>query len=304
MRIAIIGAGGVGGYYGGLLARAGYEVHALARGAMLEALGARGLEVRTPDAHWTVPVRATDDAAALSASLGEGDLAVVAVKAYSLAEVAPAVAQLAARGTDVLPLLNGVEAADQLATLGVPRARIVGGVTYISAARTAPGVVERRSPFQRVLAGELEGGVSPRAERIAAAFTSAGAEARAVDDIALALWQKFVFLVSLSAVCGLARSPIGPLRESALGRRLIERAVREVVAVGRARGVALAAGEEARVLALIDSLPSAMMPSFLLDLEAGGQTELDVLSGAVARFADETGVTTPVHDTAAAALAH
>lgn len=303
MRVAIIGAGGVGGYYGGLLARAGYEVHLLARGAHLDALRRRGLEVHTPDGRWTVPVQATDDATALAEAFGPDDLALVAVKAYSLAEVAPAVQQLAARGAAVLPLLNGVDAADRLATFGVARAQLLGGVTYISAARTAPGVAERRSPFQRVLVGELAGDASERAERVAAAFRDAGAEAQAVDDIALALWQKYVFLVTLSAVCGLARSPIGPLRDTALGRRLIERAVREAVAVGRARGVALPADEEARVLALVVSLPAAMKPSFLLDLEAGGRTELDVLSGAVVRFADQAGIDTPVHDTAAAALA-
>ncbi len=303
MRVAIIGAGGVGGYYGAQLARHGYEVHLLARGAHLDAIRARGLDIRTPDGTWAVPVHATDDPTALADAFGPGDLAVVAVKAYSLAEIAPAVRLLADRGTVILPLLNGVDAADRLAALGVARTQLVGGVTYVSAERTAPGIVMRHSPFQRVLVGELHGGVSDRTERIAAAFRAAGADAQATADIALALWQKFVFLVSMSAACGLARSPIGPLRDSALGRRLIERAVREAAAVGRARGIALPATEEARVLALVDSVPAGMKPSFLLDVEAGGRTELEVLSGAVARFAEEAGVDTPVHDTAAAALA-
>ena len=302
MKVAIIGAGGVGGYYGGLLARAGCDVHLLARGAHLDALRTRGLEIRTPEATWTTSVHATDDPAVLAGAFGPGDLVVVAVKAYSLAEVAPAVGLLAERGATVLPLLNGVDAASSLVGLGVAREQLLGGVTYISAARTGPGLIELRSAFQRVLMGELHGGVSERASRIAAAFGHAGADAQAVDDIALALWQKFVFLVSLSAVCGLARSPIGPLRETALGRRLIERAVREAVAVGRARGVALPEDEEARVLGLVDSLPAAMKPSLLLDLETGGRTELDVLSGAVARFAAEVAIETPIHDTAAAVL--
>jgi 2-dehydropantoate 2-reductase len=151
--------------------------------------------------------------------------------------------------------------------------------------------------------GELSGGVSQRAERIASAFREAGVDASASEDIALALWQKFVFIASVSAVCGLARSPIGPLRDSALGRRLIERAVREVATVGRVRGVALPADEESRTLALIASLPPAATPSFLRDVQAGGPTELDILSGAVSRLAESTGIETPVHDTAAAALA-
>jgi 2-dehydropantoate 2-reductase len=248
-------------------------------------------------------VHATDDPTALAREIGGGDLAVLAVKAYSLAEVAPVVRLLAERGAAVLPLLNGVDATDRLAALGVPPPSVLGGITYISAARTAPGVVERRSPFQRVLVGEPAGGVSERAERVAGLFAAAGADALAVDDVALALWQKFVFIVSLAAACGLARSPVGPLRETPLGRRLIERAVREAAAVGRARGVALPDDEEARVLALIASLPAVMTPSFLLDLEAGDRTELDVLSGAVVRFAEAAGIETPVHETAAAVLA-
>jgi 2-dehydropantoate 2-reductase len=303
VRVAIIGAGGVGAYYGGLLARAGTPVHLFARGAHLDALRARGLEVHTPEGNWRCPVHATGDPGALAREIGDGDLAVVAVKAYSLAEVAPVVRLLAERGAAVLPLLNGVDAVDRLAGLGVAPASVLGGVTYISAARTVPGVVERRSPFQRVIVGEAAGGVSERAARVAALFAAAGADALAVDDVALALWQKFVFIVSLAAACGLARSPVGPLRETPLGRRLIERAVREAVAVGRARGVALPDGEEERVLALIASLPAAMTPSFLLDLQARRPTEIDVLSGAVARFAAAAGIDAPVHETAAAALA-
>lgn len=303
MKVAIIGAGGVGAYYGALLARGGTAVHVFARGAHLEAIRSRGLEVRTPDGDWTAPLAATDDPSALAQEFGPGDLAVLAVKAYSLEEVAPVTRSLAERGTHVLPLLNGVDVTERLARLGVSPASVLGGVTYISAARTAPGVVERRSPFHRVLVGELAGGPSERAARVAALFAAAGVDARAVDDVALTLWQKFVFLVSISAVCGLARSPIGPLRETALGRRLIERAVREAAAVGRARGVALPADEEGRVLSLIDALLPEMKPSFLLDVEAGGRTELEVLSGAVARFAAEAGIEAPVHETAAAALA-
>jgi 2-dehydropantoate 2-reductase len=298
VRILVVGAGGVGGYYGGVLARAGHEVRVLARGANLGALRSRGIEVRTPEGAWRGPVQATDDVR----HLGEVEVAVVAVKSYSLDSVAAATRTLAERGAAVLPLLNGVDAADRLAAAGVPRERLLGGVTYISAVRLAPGVFERRSPFQRVLVGELGGGTSERAERIAGAFRDAGADAQAASDIALALWQKFVFLVAISAACGLARTPVGPLRESALGRRLIERAVREAAATGRARGVALPADDEARVLGLIASLPAAMAPSFLLDVEAGGPTELDILSGAVSRFAAAAGVETPVHDTAAAVL--
>jgi 2-dehydropantoate 2-reductase len=298
MNIAILGAGGVGGYFGGILARAGNRVAMLARGAHLEALRARGLEVRAPEGTFTVAVEAVDDADELQGI----ELAVVAVKSYSLAEIAPAARLLAERGAVVLPLLNGVEAADRLIAAGVPGEEVLGGLAEISAVRTGPGTVERRSPFQRIVAGERAGGTSERVERIAAAFREAGAEARASAGITVDLWRKFAFITTMSAACGLARAPIGPVREAPLGNLLIERALREVAAVARALGVALPAEMEAGILAAIGSMPEAMKPSFLLDLESGGPTELDDLSGAVSRLGRQTGVETPVHDVATAAL--
>ena len=299
MRIAILGAGGVGGYYGGILARAGHAVALLARGAHLEALRKRGLEVRTPEGTFMAAVVATDE----PRELGEVELAVVAVKSYSLPEIVPAARLLAERGADVLPLLNGVEAADRLVDQGVPGERVLGGLTEISAARLGPGVVERRSAFQRVVVGErAAGGLSERAERIAAAFREAGADARASADITADLWRKLAFIATMSAACGLARSPIGPVRRAPLGNLLIERALAEVIAVARARGVALAADVEEKILAFINSLPDPMRPSFLTDLESGGPTEIDDLCGAVSRLGREAGVETPVHDVATAAL--
>jgi 2-dehydropantoate 2-reductase len=298
MRIAILGAGGVGSYYGGLLARAGHPVALLARGSHLDALRERGLEVRTPEETFTVGVTA----AGAPEELGPADLAIVAVKTYSLAEVAPAARLLAVGGAEVLPLLNGVEAAGRLIELGVPGDRVLGGLTEISAARISPGVVERRSPFQKVVVGELAGGLSERAERIAAAFQKAGAEGRASADITADLWRKFAFISTMAAACGLSRSPAGPIREAPLGRLLLERAIREVVAVGRARGLALGEEDVARILAFIESLAPGIKPSFLLDLEAGRPTEIDDLSGAVSRLGRLAGVETPVHDVATAAL--
>lgn len=303
MRVAVIGVGGIGGYYAGLLARAGQDVFALARGANLAALREHGLVVRTPDEEWSSAITVSDDAGELSDAFEAEDLVLVTTKAYSLDEVAPAVKVFAERGSLVLPLLNGVETAERLAELGVPREQVIGGVTYISAARIEPGVVERRSAFQRVIVGEFPKGVSRRTEKIATLFADAGAEAMASEDITLALWQKFIFLASVAAACGLTRRPVGPLRESALGVRLLQRAVREAVAVGRARGVSLPEDEEQRVLNLINSLPGAMQPSLLLDLQAGAPTEVAVLSGAIARFAEEDGLETPIHDVAAIALA-
>ena len=298
MKIAILGAGGVGGYYGGTLARAGHEIAMLARGAHLDALRGRGLEVRTPEGTFT----ATVQAAGAPEEIGAADYAVLAVKNYSLPEIAPAVRLLAERGAVIVPLLNGVDVAERLIERGVPAERVLGGLTEISAARTAPGVVERRSAFQRVVVGERDGGISGRVERIVAAFREAGAEARVSQDITADLWRKLTFIAAMSAACGLTRSPVGPIRSRPLGQLLIERAVHEVAAVARARGVALTEEDTARILAFIASLPDGIKPSFLLDVEAGGPTEIDDLSGAVSRFGRLAGVETPVHDVATVVL--
>ncbi len=298
MRIAVVGAGGVGGYFGGAMARAGHDVRMLARGEHLKAIGSSGLEIREPGVSWTVRVLASDDAGELLPA----DLAIVAVKSYSLPEVAPVARRLAESGAIVVPLLNGVEAFESLRAQGVPAERMLAGLTVISAEKTAPGVVTRKSDFRRVVVGERGGGASERAGRVAAAFRDAGAEARVSEDIAVDLWRKFLFLTTLAAACGLARAPIGVVREAPLGPELLERAGREIAAVARARGVALPVGEEDRVLQTMAALPADMKPSFLLDLERGGPNELDILSGAVSRFGRACGVPTPVHDTAVAAL--
>lgn len=299
MKIAILGAGGVGGYYGGILSRAGHEVAILARGAHLDALRAKGLEIRTPEGTFTAAVTATDD----PAGLGAVDYAILAVKNYSLPEIAPAVRTVAEAGAVIVPLLNGVEVADRLVAAGVPKERVLEGLTEISAVKAGPGVIQRTSPWARIVVGERDAATSERAERIVAAFREAGAEARVSADITADLWRKFVFIASMATVCGLARSPVGPIRSDGLGRLLIERAVREAVAVARALGVELGDGEFARVMSFVDTLPPSAKPSFLLDLEAGGSTELDDLSGTVSRLGRKAGVETPMHDVATFVLA-
>ncbi len=294
----MLGAGAIGAYYGGQLARTGHDVTLFARGENLAAIRQRGLEIRTSDGSSVVHLAATDRAQ----ELGAADFAILGVKSYSLDGIAPVVQRVAQLGAAIVPFLNGVETTDRLIELGVPRKSLVGGVTRISVARVQPGVVERRGVFQNVVIGELDGKITDRITRIAAAFREAGADARASDQITVELWQKFVFIAAIAAACGLARTPVGPLRDRPLGRRLLQRAVQEVVDVARARGIHLPDDEATRTMAAIDALPPGTKPSFLLDLESGGPTELDMLSGAVARYAEVAGVASPVHDTVTAVL--
>ncbi len=302
MKIAILGAGGVGGYYGGLLGRAGHDVTLLARGAHLDALRERGLEIRTPAETFVVPVRVAETAE----EIGPVDVAMISVKTYSLDEIAPAADILARQGADILPVLNGVDAPDRLIAQGLPPERVLAGLVEISAARVAPGVIELRSPFYRMVCGERDplnpGGVSERTERIAAAFREAGIEARASAEIQVDVWRKFAFIAAMAAACGLARSPVGAIRDKPMGHLLIERLIRETLAVGRALGVALPDDTDTRILSFVDGLAAPMKPSLLLDLEAGGRTEIDDLSGAVSRLGRKAGVETPSHDVATAVL--
>lgn len=300
MRIAILGAGGVGGYFGALLARAGHDVVLYARGANLAAIRANGITIRDANGSFSVPIGATNDVAELAGAV----VAIVAVKSYSLAEIAPVAVELAHAGTTIVPLLNGVEAADDLERFGVARDQIMGGQTNVSAFKAEPGVVQRALWKERIVVGELDGKLSSRAMELVEVLRSAEIEAIATTNIVVELWRKFNMLCAMAAACGMARSDVAGIRDTKLGHLLIERAVNEIAAVGRARGVAIPASQESDMMRGIDALPGTMKPSFLLDVERGGPTELDVLSGAVSRFGYDTGIATPVHDTAAAVLAH
>ena len=299
MRIAVIGAGGVGGYFGALLARAGHEVILFARGEHLDAIRKNGIVIKDHDETYAVPVNATDRADDLQGA----DWAMLAVKSYSVPEVADLIAQLAKGGAAIVPILNGVSVAESLESAGVPRAQILGGTTLMNAHRTAPGVIEHLSRKERFVVGELDGTMSHRAQAIAASMQSTGVESLATREIVLELWQKFNMLCAASAACGMARSNLGTIRDTELGRILLERAVREIAAVARAMHVPIPSTQEEDAMARIDAMPATLKPSFAVDVERGGPTELDVLSGAVSRFGRNTGVPTPVHDTAAAVLA-
>ena len=298
MRIAIIGAGGVGGYYSAKLAQAGHEVTLLARGEHLDVIRKNGMVIKDHDTTFSVPVNATDR----PQDLRGAEWAMLAVKSYSVAGLADVLVTLAKSGTAIVPALNGVTAAEDLEALGVPRAQILGGTTIMNAHKIAPGVIERLSKRERFAVGELDGTMSARAEAIADAMRSAGDDAVATREIVLELWMKFNMLCACAAACGMARSELGPIRDTELGRLLIERAVREIAAVARAMKVPIPPTQEEDALARIAALPASLKPSFVLDVERGGPTELDVLSGAVSRFGKRFGVPTPVHDTATAVL--
>jgi 2-dehydropantoate 2-reductase len=298
VKIGIVGGGAIGSYYAGLLARAGNSVCLITRGDHLAAIKERGLNIRTPNEEFVVELDASDDVSAVA----DCEFVIVAVKGYSLGDVAPGLVAAAKRGASIAPLLNGVDVAERLEKLGVPKAWIIGGLATVSVFRTAPGCIERRSPFDRVVLGELDRVPRDRTTKLVSAFVSVGVAARVSDDMPLDLWRKFSLIVPMTVVSGLSRRPVGHTLASERGRALIVGALMEIVAVSRVVGAALGDDDAARLRADLLALPFGTRPSFLADLERGGPTELDLLAATVCRLGREAGVPTPIHDVATAAF--
>jgi len=293
MRIAAIGAGGVGGYFGARLARAGHDVAFVARGRHLEAMRARGLRVTSAlgDLHLARPT-ASDD----PASLGWFDVVLFAVKLWDTESAAEAIKPLLAAGGVVVPFQNGVESVERVGAV-VGAAQVMGGVAYIAAKIAAPGVIEHTGTMARLQFGPLAPAQRPAAEGLLAACKDAGIDAEIAADIRKALWMKFVFLVALSGMTTAARQPIGVIRADADMRAAFEASMRETCALARARGVALPDDFVADRMRFGDGLPAEMRASMAHDLEAGNRLEAPWLSGAVARMAKEAGLAAPANAT-------
>ncbi|MGQ0676820.1 MAG: ketopantoate reductase family protein [Rhodospirillales bacterium] len=298
MKFAIFGAGGVGGYFGAKLAAAGNEAHFIARGAHLDAIRKNGLKLLSAGGDVTVkPALATDDPAAI----GPVDCVLMCVKLWDLDKAAEAARPLVAGGGYVLPLQNGVDAAQRCAAaLGAGKA--IGGTAHVATAIAAPGVIKHTGTMAKLQFGEVDGRVSLRVERLAKACREAGIDAAVPDSIETALWMKFVFLASTAGWTALTRRPMGALRADPDIRLGVVRAFAEVVAVGRAAGVKLPSDAEQQAMAILDRVPAEMQTSMQHDLVAGNRLEVPWLSGAVARMGAELKVPTPTHDVLYAGL--
>ena len=299
MKIAIVGAGGVGGYFGARLAQTGESVTFIARGAMLGALREKGLRLESIDGDAHLPtVSATDR----PAEVGPVDAVLVCVKTWQVPEVARGLAPLVGPDTVVVPLENGVEAPAELAAvLGIEP--VAGGVCHILSFVAAPGVIRHTGVKPTVQVGELAGGTSPRVDRLVQALARAtGVTARASEDIRAAMWKKLVFIASVSGVGAVTRAPIGVVRAAPEPRRLLEQAMREVVAVARGSGVHLGDEVVAETMAFVDGLPEGSTASLHRDILDGKRSELEAQSGAVARLGASLGVPTPAHAFITAAL--
>jgi 2-dehydropantoate 2-reductase len=293
-----MGSGGVGGYFGGRLAAAGFDVAFIARGAHLEAMRGNGLRIGSPLGDALIQtVRATDT----PAEVGPVDYLLFATKLWDTGTAAEACRPLVGPETAVFSLQNGVDAADRLGAILGPE-HIMGGVSQIAAVIRRPGVIGHNSDFARIIVGEFGGISSPRGKRLLAALEKAGITTQLSDDISAAIWQKFVFLVGFSALTSVTRLPIGPVRADPETRGLLGRIMAEAAAVAQARGVALDDGIVDTGFAFVDSAPATMTSSMAEDLARGNRLELDWLSGAVVRLGRELGVETPANAFIASAL--
>jgi len=293
MRIAVFGAGGVGGYFGGRLAQARHAVVFIARGAHLEAIRSKGLHVESIAGDFVVqPSEATD----APESVGHVDAVLVCVKAWQVPAAASAMRPLVGPATFVVPLENGVEAADQLSEV-LGRERVLGGLCRIMSRVTAPGRIGHAGIDPRLEFGERDGHKSDRVANLVAAFEkSAGVSVGTPQDIEAAIWEKFLFIAPFSGVGAVARVPAGVLRSVPETREMLKGAMEEVFGLARARRIAIRKDAVAQTLAFVDALPEASTSSMQRDILEGRPSELEYQNGAVVRLARAAGLSVPVNE--------
>jgi 2-dehydropantoate 2-reductase len=291
MKIAMMGSGGVGGYFGGRLAQAGYDVAFIARGSHLAAIKKNGLKIDSPLGDVVLSdIQATDD----PAEIGPVDLVLFSVKLMDTETAARSIAPLFGPNTGIISFQNGVTKDDILRRV-FGKAAVMGGVGYIASAIGEPGVIKHIGTMQKLVFGEYDGKRSDRAAQLLAACQKAGITATLSENIARDIWEKFVFLVGLSGTTTSMRFPIGPIRENPHSREFLFKIMEEAAAVGRAHGIALPQNYAQERLKFCDGLPVDMTSSMHHDLQRGKPLEVAWLSGAVVDLGEAVGIDTPAN---------
>ena len=291
MRIAIVGAGGVGGGFGAALAHAGADVSFIARGAHLAAMQKDGLRIESVRGNTHLkPTTATDD----PKKVGPVDYVIFCVKLWDVESAGEMIRPLIGQDTAVIPLQNGVCAPERLVPI-LGKDHVMGGVAQISATIGAPGLIKQTGTFMRMLFGELDGKKRERGEKLAAMCDKAGFESLHSDQILTELWMKFILLATNASVMATIRQPIGKIRDDADIMGMMRIGYQETVAVGRARGVAIPSDAVDRTVGTSMGLPPALLPSMAVDLMRGNRIELPWLSGKVVELGKQLGVPTPMH---------
>ena len=300
MKVAVMGAGSIGGYFGGMLARSGHDVTLIARGEHLDAIRANGLLMQTQAGNFTVPCSATDQ----PSEVGPVDLALLTTKTYHNAVAIPEMAPMIGSDTGILCLQNGIDSYLPLVD-AFPHAAALPGAAYIEAGRSGAGAVTQAGDIVRIVTGSIRGSDlshQAKAEVVCAAFRDAGVPAEASDDIAVTLWTKFLFITTMAGTTSLAREYLRDLLPRPEWHKIIVGCMSEIERAGRASGVDLAPTIVADTLAYMQSAKGAMSASMHADLLAGRPMELEALNGAVVRAGESAGVPTPINDVIYAAL--
>jgi len=297
MRVAVYGAGGVGGYFGGRLAQAGADVHFIARGAHLRALREHGLRVRSVKGDFEIPVPVTDD----PAEVGWCDFVLFCVKTFDTDAAAARLGPLVGDGSAVMSLQNGVENVDKLAR-AVGDEHVMGGAAFIFAQIAEPGVIAHTGGPASITFGELDGRASPRAKRLLACCEQAGIEAELSASIKTVLWAKLAFICAQAGMTAAVRLPIGEIRTAAASWAAFSRLVAEVCAVAEADGTPVPQAAQERALALAQAAEPGSFSSLHDDLVAGRRMELEALHGYVVRRAAQHGLAVPTSEAVYAIL--
>lgn len=292
MKIAIMGSGGTGGYYGALLARTGQDVYFVARGAHLQAMRERGLQIKSTAGDFHIkPHMATDQ----PVDIGPVDLVLFCVKTYDTDAAAESAKPLVGPQSSVLSVQNGIDAVERIGRI-VGMEHMLAGATWISTAVEAPGVIKHASDFRRLVFGELDGKTTPRAQAIFEALKKTGITVELSPAILKVLWTKFVFISSVSAMGSLTRLPMAAYRGVPETRSVLRGLMREVMAIAAASGVQLDSDADEKALDFIDHAGPNLKASMQLDVESGHRTELDSMIGVIGRKGLQLGIDTPVAD--------
>jgi 2-dehydropantoate 2-reductase len=291
MRIAVYGTGAVGGYFGGRLAESGQEVLFIARGEHLWSMQSKGLRVDSIKGDFTVdPVQASDD----PSRAGQVDVVLLGVKAWQVPEAAIAMRSLIGEHTFVVPLQNGVDAPAQLAAV-LGKSAVVGGLCRIASQLAGPGTIRHTGIEPYIAFGEIDNQPSDRTKRLRAAFERAGVKVEIPADIQASIWEKFIFIASISGVGAVTGAPVGIMRSLPETRQMIKQVLHEIVAIARGRQIKLDEDIADQVLGIIDALPEGTMASMQRDILEGRPSELGSQNGAVIRLGLESGVATPAN---------
>lgn len=297
MKIGVMGTGGVGGYFGGLLVRAGFDTHFVARGKHLRTIQEEGLQVISDQGNFRVRIHATAE----PDEIGPVDLLLFCVKSYDTKDAARLVSAMVEEETVIMSLQNGIDNIEKL----IERygdTRVIGGTSFIEASLASPGMIAQTGKPGRIAFGELTGERTDRAEAILRVFQEAGIDAELSPDISRVLWSKFLFICGVHGVCTVSRSPLGMALSFPETRELLEGVMREVEVLARARGIAMPEGVVEDSIALAASYNKKFKPSMLRDLEWRRSMEIEALNGKVVALGKESGVPTPLNQAIAACL--